>query len=90
MPFLGILFTGWSWFRSSRIAQYALAAGALLLIVYLWGRSKRNEGHAEAVALAIAGVAERMEHRREIHREIRTLPLADRADRLRQLDRSAR
>ena len=83
---LGLLTTGWSLVRSSRILQYALIAGAVVLGILLYGRGKKKQGAAQAIAHAIEKVVKRMERSREIHAEIRRLPLTDRARRLRDLD----
>ncbi len=83
---LGLATTGWSVVRSSRLLQYALIAGAILLTIFIYGRSKKKQGAAEAVARATERVVQRMERNREIHREIKSLPLGSRADRLRRLD----
>ncbi len=83
---LGLATTGWSAVRSSRLLQYALIAGAILLAILIYGRSKKKQGAAEAVARATKLVVKRMERNREIHSEVRRLPLSDRARKLRDLD----
>lgn len=83
---IGLFWTGVSWIRSSRIAQYALIAAAVAVAVFLYGRSKKKQGAAEALARAAEAALQRMEKNREIHREIQRLPLGERADRLRALD----
>ncbi len=85
---LGLATTGWSLVRSSRLLQYALIAGAILLAILIYGRGKKQQGAAEAVARATAKVVQRMERNREIHRSIQSYPLELRARRLRDLDRS--
>ena len=87
---LGLLTTGWSLVRSSKILQYALIAGAVVLGILLYGRGKKKQGAAHAIAHAIEKVVKRMERSREIHAEIRRLPLSDRARRLRDLDAARR
>ena len=85
---LGILTPGWSAVRSSRLLQYALIAGAVVLAILFYGRGKKKQGAAEAVARATAKVVQRMERNREIHRSIQSYPLELRARRLRDLDRA--
>ncbi len=84
---LGLLTTGWSAVRSSRLLQYALIAGAGLLAILLYGRGKKKQRAAEAVSRATEKVVQRMERNREIHRSIQSYPLELRARRLRDLDR---
>ena len=84
---IGLLFTGWSFLRSNRIAQYALVALVVVIAILAYGRSKRKQGLAEAAAKAAERVIANMEKKREIHREIVSLPLSERARRLRDLDR---
>lgn len=86
LPFLGLAVTGWSWVRSSKIAQYALIGGVVVLAILIYGRSKKKQGAAEAMARATKAVVERMERRREIHRDIQGWPLELRARKLRELD----
>lgn len=82
---LGLAGTAWSAVRSSRVVQYALIALAVLGAI-LWLRaSARRAGREQAVAEAMQGVIERMERNRETHREIKRLPLSERARRLREL-----
>ncbi len=83
---LGLAWTAWSWVRSSRAAQIAMLIGGVLLAIFLYGRGKKREGAAEAVREAEARAVERMKRGREVHREIRRLPLSERARRLRELD----
>lgn len=83
----GLAATAWSWVRSSRVAQIALLVGAVLVAILLYGRGKRKEGAAEAVREAEARAMQRMKRSRAVHREIRRLPLSERARRLRELDR---
>jgi Na+/H+ antiporter NhaC len=83
---LGLATTGWSAVRSSRVAQYALIAAAILLAILIYGRGKKKQGAAEAVARATVGVVKRMERNREIHRHIQSWPLDRRARKLRELD----
>ena len=82
---LGLVWTGWSAIRSSRIAQIALVVGLALLMLWLYGRGKKAEGAREAISAARDRAMERMQRNREVHREIRDLPLSDRARRLREL-----
>lgn len=82
---LGLGWTAWSWLRSSRIAQIALLIGVALLMLWLYGRGKKAEGAREAINAARDRAMERMERNREVHREIRDLPLSERARRLREL-----
>ena len=87
---LGLLTTGWSLVRSSRILQYALIAGAAVLAILFYGRGKKKQGEANAVARATERVVKRMERNREIHRSIQSYPLELRARRLRRLDAARR
>ena len=82
---IGIALTIFSAVRSSRIAQFALIALVVVGAILLYGRSKRKQGVAEAVARAAAAVTKRMERNRIIHAEIKRLPLSERAERLRKL-----
>ena len=83
---LGILTTGWSLVRSSRLLQYALIAGAVVLAILVYGKSKEKQGAVKAIARATERVVQRMERNREIHRSIQSYPLELRARRLRALD----
>ena len=82
----GLATTAWSAVRSSRLLQYALIAGAILLAILVYGGSKKRQGMAEAVARATELVVKRMERSREIHRNIQGWPLGHRARKLRELD----
>ena len=83
---IGLATTAWSAVRSSRVLQYALIAGAILLAILIYGRGKKKQGAAEAVARATERVVKRMERNREIHRNIQGWPLNHRARKLRELD----
>jgi len=83
---LGLLTTGWSLVRSSRLLQYGLMAAAAVVFIMLYSRSLKRQGAAEAMAKAVEKVVVRMERNREVHQEIKRLPLSDRARRLRDLD----
>ena len=83
---IGFVLTAWSAVRSSRLLQYALIAVVMagLVFWYLTARDKRVV--AEVMARATAAIVKRMERNREIHREIKRLPLGERANRLRKLN----
>jgi type II secretory pathway pseudopilin PulG len=66
--------------------MYGLLAAAAAFAFFMFVRSQRRQGAAEAIMKAAAAAADRMERSREIHAEIKRLPLSDRAGRLRQLD----
>ncbi len=83
---LGIVFTLWSTIRSSRIAQGILLIGIVLGVIFFYGFMKEKKGFAKAMTLSIKAANKRMERNREIHREIKQLPLSVRADRLRELN----
>jgi len=82
----GLLLTAWSWLRSSRVAQIGVMVGLALLAIFVYGRMQRGRGKREAYAKSVEKAYKRLEENREIHREIRDLPLAERAQRLRDLD----
>jgi hypothetical protein len=83
---MGLLTTGWSIVRGSKLLQYGLMAAALVAVFLLYSAGQRRAGAAEAVAKAAQRAVKRMERSREIHNEIARLPLTDRARRLRDLD----
>jgi hypothetical protein len=85
---IGLLTTAFSFVRGSKIAMYGLMAAGAALAFYIFVRSQRRAGAAEAILKAAQAAAERMERSRAIHQEIKRLPLADRASRLRRLDAS--
>jgi len=88
---LGILYTVFSAVRSNKYLMYGLAALAfisfLLIALSSFGNRREKEGALKVASAAAAAVIANLEKSREIHAEIKRLPLADRAARLRQTDR---
>lgn len=88
---LGVLFTAYSAIRSNKYLMYALAAvvflGALFLALNRFGNQREKEGAMKIASVAAKAVIKNMEKSREIHAEIKRLPLSARAAKLRATDR---
>jgi hypothetical protein len=71
--------------------MYALAAvvfiGALFLALNKFGNRREKEGAMKVATAAAKAVIKNMEKSREIHAEIKRLPLSARAAKLRRTDR---
>jgi S-adenosylmethionine synthetase len=72
--------------------MYGLAAAAFIAVALLalsrFGARREKEGAMKVAAAAASAVIKNMERYREIHSEVKQLPLSDRAARLRQTDRN--
>jgi len=89
---IGLAWTLFSAVRSSKMLMYGLAAlafaGVALLALSRFGARREKEGAMKVAAAAAGAVIQNMERYREIHAEVKRLPLSDRAARLRGSDRS--
>jgi len=89
---IGLAWTLFSAVRSSKVLMYGLAAlafaGVALLALSRFGARREKEGAMKVAAAAAGAVIKNMERYREIHSEVKRLPLSDRAARLRGSDRS--
>ena len=83
---LGLFGTVKTAIMGSRVLQYALMAAVAVAMVFYYLHKRDARVVAEVMARANAAVAKRVERSREIRRDIKRLPLSERAERLRKLD----
>lgn len=89
---LGYIFTAFSMIRSNKYVMYGLAA-MVFVMAGVWalksfGNKREQEGALKVAVVAAANVIKNMERYREIHTEVKRLPMSERAARLRDTDRS--
>ena len=91
--FTGIAGLGWTAFsmvRSNKYLMYGLAAAAFVVVLLVvkarYDKGLKRQGAQQAATAAAAAIIATMEKNRELHAEIRRLPLSERAARLRQTD----
>ena len=88
---IGLAWTLFSAVRSNKYLMYGLAAAVFIAVALLalrnFGNRREKEGAIKVAAAAATRVIENMERSREIHSEIKRLPLSERAARMRASDR---
>jgi len=88
---MGLIFTLLSFVKSSKIVMYGMIAvvvvGGIMIAISRYGKSREAGGVIKVVTKMAEKIIENNERSREIHAEIKRLPMSERAARLRNTDR---